>query len=175
MYCPLVFFRILVLGGQFGIYYLIVSLGNNIFDLLFSQSLEVIWYESMWGKLRFSSCEILLHDITHIGSFNFRSILSLLICSPVRFSLFLLSSKILVIGLHVLEHLILTCIILIFHHTSHCSDSRSLFSILFCLKCIVLILPLVLSGLLLNPLFLQLCIWGDTVAVACNYDKKYIK
>ena len=126
----------------------------------------------MWSQLGFSRCIILLHNITHISSFDFTCILSLLICSPVSFSLFLLSGKFLVISLHVFKHLILTSIILVFHHASHGSDGSGLFGILFGLKCIVLILPLMLSGLFLDPLFLQLCIWGNTVAVAYKINKQ---
>ena len=172
MHSPLIFFSIRVLLGQFGINYLIVSLGNNIFNLFFSKSFEVVWHKSVWGQLRFSCWEVLHHNVAHISSFDFSGILRLLVVSPVGFSLFLLSSEILVICLHILQHLVLACIVLVLHQTSHGCDGGSLFRVLSFLCGVVLILPLVLSGLFFHPFFLQLCIWGDTVAVACNLKKR---
>jgi hypothetical protein len=135
-------------------------LGNNIFDLFFSKSLEVVWHESVWGKLGFSCCEILLHNITHIGPFDFRSILSLLVSEPLGLSVSLLLGKHLVVILHFVHHVLLFHGGLVFENLSHLSDSSGLVGILLFFVGIILIIPIVLSLLLLDPFFLQLCICG---------------
>ena len=100
--CPLVFFSIFVLFGQFVILYLLSSLSIDIVDLVRSESLEVIWDESMRGQLRFGCLEVFSHDVAHVSSGNLKSVLLLLVIFPGILSVLFLLGESLVIFLHLL-------------------------------------------------------------------------
>jgi len=163
----------LVFLRLFGIYDLLVSLSNNIFNLFLSETLEVIWHESVWSELRFGGGEILLHNITHIGSLNFRSILSLLILEPCGLSVSLLLSQHLIVLLHFFNHLLLPQGGLVLQNLSHLGNSSGLIGIVFFFLALILIVLIVLSFLLHHPFFLQLCICSfpggvGYTSVKCN-------
>ena len=153
---------------------LLVSLSNNIFDLFFSESLEVIWHESMRGKLGFSSCEVLLHDITHVGSLNFSGVLCLLILEPFRFTVSLLLSEHLIVLLHFFDHVSLSKSGLVLENLSHLSDGEGLIGIVFFFLISILIFHIVLSCLLHHPFFLQLCICSLSGCVGYINHKSHV-
>ena len=112
----------------------------------------------MWSELGFSSGEVLLHDVTHIGSLNFSGILGLLVLEPLGLSVPLLLSKHLIVLLHFFHHLLLSGGGLILQNLSHLSDSSSLGSVISGFLILILSVHIVLSLLLHHPFFLQLCI-----------------
>jgi hypothetical protein len=71
---PVVLFGVLVFLGQFLVNNLVSLSLNNIFDLFLSKSLEVIWHKSMTSQLRLGGLKVLGHDVTHVGSMDFKSV-----------------------------------------------------------------------------------------------------
>jgi len=140
---PLVFFRVLILSCKLDINTLVVSLSNNIFNLILSKTLKVVWNKSMRSKLRFSGFKIFSHNIAHVSSSNLFLIHAFLIIPPCLFSTFLLSSKILIVCLHFFSHLCLSLMVFIFKNASHLKNSISLLCIHNIFSLVILILPLV--------------------------------
>ena len=159
---------------MFCIYDLLVSLSNNIFDLFFSETLEVVWHESVRGQLRFSGGEVLLHDITHVGSLNFRSVLGLLVVEPFGLSVSLLLGKHLIVLLHFFDHVFLSEGLLVLENLSHLSDGEGLIGIIFFLLFQVLVVHIVLSLLLHHPFFLQLCICSSSSGVGYTINNSLL-
>ena len=100
--CPLVFFSIFILSSQFVILGLLNSSIIDCLDLVRSESLEVIWHESMWSQLRFGCLEVFSHDVAHVSSGNLKSVLVLLVIFPGILSVLFLLGESLVIFLHLL-------------------------------------------------------------------------
>ena len=128
--CPLIFLRVLIFLGKFGINNLLLSLGHDVILLSLGKPLEVIWHESVWSQLRLCSCLILGHDIRHIGSENLGLIRLLLIISPLVLSVFFILSQLPVIISHISKLLVLSHSDIVFHHASGASDSISLGGVL---------------------------------------------
>lgn len=115
--------------------------------------------------MRFGGGEVLLHDITHVSSLNFRGILSLLVLEPFGLSVSLLLGKHLIVLLHFLDHVFLSEGLLILEDLSHLSDGEGLISIISFLLFQVLVVHIVLSLLLHHPFFLQLCICSSSSGI----------
>jgi Ca2+/H+ antiporter len=122
----------------------------------------------MWSKLRSGGRFIFSHDIAHVSSRDLESVLLLLTTLPVRFSCSLLVCESLVIGLEFLELLLLIFSAFVFKHTSHSGYVFGLLGVLRLLFFVVACIPLVFSGLLLDPFLLKCRICLNSLAIAYN-------
>ena len=109
---------------------LLCSGGVNFFNLIRSESLEVLGSVSVISMARNSCCRVFSHEIRGLGNSDFKSVLSLLISFPGIFSISLFLSQSFVFSLHFQHHLLFLEGGFIFEHSSHAGDGISLSSVI---------------------------------------------
>jgi hypothetical protein len=152
---PSIFFSVHVLSVCTVIINLLSSFGIDLTYLIWSKLFEVIWHVSVWGQLGSSSGSVFSHDITHVGSSNFMLILVFLIVFPVAFSLSFFISESLIVLLHLFQLVLLLHSHFIFKHASHSSEVICLLGVFTSFSPFIIVNPLVLSLLLLDPFLLD--------------------
>jgi hypothetical protein len=165
---PSIFFSILVLSIDSVFFNLLGSFSVDLCHLVGSEILEVVWDVSMWSQLGLSGSSIFRHDITHVGSGDFKLVLAFLVIFPVLLPLFLFVGLSLIIFLQFLELLFFLHGHLVLEHASHSGEVFGLLCVFFFLSLFVVVDPLVFSLLLFNPFFLDGSVLLFSVAESCN-------
>ena len=101
----------------------------NFLNLVWSESLEVVWNVPVWGKFGGSCISIFGHDVTGVGVCNFKLVLLFLVSSPLGLSISLFTSKSLVFFLHFLHHFISLVGVFVLKKSSHSSQSFCLLGV----------------------------------------------
>jgi len=119
------------------------------------------------GELGLSSSSCFGHELAHVGSRDLVLVLALLSVLPVLFPLSLLVGYFLVLSLDVLKVILLFHSHIVLKHASHSGHVFSLLGILFVLSGFVVGVPLMLSLLLLDPVFLGSLVLLKPEAISC--------